>query len=137
MKGNRASVIVDQQPPSLEGFQGRAEQLEQLHSALRDDRIRLVGLCSAGGYGKSTLAAKVYKEAEGFERKLWISFSQPYAFSLFGRWVLEQFQVEVDDRIGEEELVDLMLHQLGQSRCLLVLDNLGQRERSCYERQDQ
>lgn len=116
---------MDQHPPSTRGFKGRTEELAQIFGWLNDERTRLVGIVSAGGFGKSTLAAKIYQEASGFERKFWLSFEQPYRFVQFGRWLLEQFGVnEVDEAISENELINKINNHLFKTRCLLVLDNL-------------
>ncbi|MER3476555.1 MAG: hypothetical protein C4287_08400, partial [Leptolyngbya sp. ERB_1_2] len=51
--------------------------------------IRLVGLYAAGGYGKSALAARVFRDAAGFEKKLWANFQEPAGFDVFARWVIQ------------------------------------------------
>lgn len=70
------------------------------------------------------MAAKVYGEVLTFDRRFWISFEQPYHFNLFGRWLLEQFGEEIDEKTDNDALVNQLIHYLSQERCLLVMDNV-------------
>ena len=86
--------------------------------------IRLIGIAGPAGYGKSALAARVYREAQGFEHQFWVSFNQPYSFNQWGQGLLERLNVRLDKLANDEELAFVLIRHLAQARCLLVLDNL-------------
>jgi tetratricopeptide (TPR) repeat protein len=92
----------------------------------------LVGLYGAGGYGKSSTAAQVFKTVQGFGRTFWVNFQDPVNFGTFGRWMIRQFlgddryeqNRELYERCDDAELVNEVLSLLLKENCLLVLDNL-------------
>ena len=127
------STTIDSGLPFVieERWQTRAQEAV-LHNYFADAQVRLVELCAAGGYGKSALAARVYRQATGFEKKLWANFQEPASFDTFARWVIQQvigeekyaLVRETYERDSAEELVIKSLNVLRGTRCLLVLDNL-------------
>ena len=127
------STTIDSGLPFVieERWQTRAQEAV-LHNYFADAQVRLVELCAAGGYGKSALAARVYRQATGFEKKLWANFQEPASFDTFARWVIQQvigeekyaLVRETYERDSAEELVIKSLNLLRGTRCLLVLDNL-------------
>ena len=127
------STTIDSGLPFVieERWQTRAQEAV-LHNYFADAQVRLVELCAAGGYGKSALAARVYRQATGFEKKLWANFQEPASFDTFARWVIQQvigeekyaLRRELYERDSAEELVIKSLNVLRGTRCLLVLDNL-------------
>jgi hypothetical protein len=124
-----ASIILDQQPPNVEQFWGREEELEQIQEWLADASVRLIEITAAGGYGKTFLAARALAHVrQGTDLPmLWVSFNQPYAFAMFGRWLLKQFHppvAQVDEKETDENLMLVMVKHLSQQRGVLVLDNL-------------
>ena len=127
------STTIDSGLPFVieERWQTRAQEAV-LQNYFADAQVRLVELCAAGGYGKSALAARVYRQATGFEKKLWANFQEPASFDTFARWVIQQaigeekyaLVRETYERDSAEELVIKSLNLLRGTRCLLVLDNL-------------
>ncbi|WP_293297906.1 MULTISPECIES: tetratricopeptide repeat protein [unclassified Microcoleus] len=91
---------------------------------LDDTSIRLITITAAGGYGKSTLASKLYEEALGFNHQFWIYFDLPYRFGKWGRWILAQLGQEFDERLPDEQLSVALVNRLSQGHFFLVLDNL-------------
>jgi tetratricopeptide (TPR) repeat protein len=112
-------------------WQARSEE-ETILNYFTDNQTRLVGIYGAGGFGKSALAAQVFRQAEGFSHKLWANFQEPIDFGTFGRWLIQELlgqevyakRRELYERDTDAELIVKTLNELGQRRCLLVLDNL-------------
>lgn len=133
-------IILDHKPPALSGFVGREEELQCIRHWMEDPLVRLIGITSTGGYGKTFLAAKTL-EAAGEVRRIWLSFEQHYPFRRVGQWLLQQFQIEIDEKTNDEDIAREVVTQLSQQRCLLVLDNLetllnksGNLQESAYEK---
>ncbi len=116
-------------PPVSEHWQTRQEE-----DLIRGDFAagkRFVEIIGAGGYGKSGLAAQVYEQAAGFDKKLWVSFQSSLStesgaepFRVFGQHLAQQLGYKPGKDWQEQQLIDEGLNRLGQRRCLLVLDNL-------------
>ena len=117
--------IIDQSRPPLNNWQGRVEELKLLQDwTQRSHEVQVIGLIAAGGYGKSALAAKFCETAEGFTKVIWSTFSKMYRFALWGRWLLEQMGVQVDEKVTDDDLVILVSNRLTKDRYLVVMDNL-------------
>ncbi len=117
--------IIDQSRPPLNNWQGRVEELKLLQDwTQRSHEIQVIGLIAAGGYGKSALAAKFCETVEGFTKVIWSTFSKMYSFALWGRWLLEQIGVRIDEKVTDEDLVILVSNRLAKDRYLVVIDNL-------------
>ena len=89
---------------------------------LQADNVRLIGITGTGGYGKSSLVAKVYATAQSFEKQVWATFSQNYPFAVWGRWLLEKLGKATPEK--EADLLTAVCNNLRTGRYLLVLDNL-------------
>lgn len=118
------SVILDETLPSLDRWQGREDELANIQQWLRSSAVRLIGITAAGGYGKSTLAAKVFAPMQGFTHRFWVTFSQPFRFNQWGRGLLERTNFLIDEKASDEDLANAVIQQLAVNRWLLVLDNL-------------
>jgi len=117
--------LLDQTPPPIDKWQGRDRELTEIRGWMADGRVRLIGFVASGGFGKSTLAAKVYaEEAKGFEKTLWFNFSQGYSFRLWSGETLKLMGFSVEENIGEDGLVNALVNAFAQKRYLMVLDNL-------------
>ena len=123
-KVNCTSVILNLSRPNINQFKGREPELLSLTQWLNDPAVRLITITAAGGYGKSTLASKLYDEAIGFDGKFWVYFDQPYSFGQWGRRVLTQIGQEFSERLTDEHLSITLVNHLSQGRYLVVLDNL-------------
>jgi tetratricopeptide (TPR) repeat protein len=89
---------------------------------LQADNVRLIGITGTGGYGKSSLVAKVFATAQSFEKQVWATFSQNYPFAVWGRWLLEKLGKATPEK--EADLLTAVCNNLRTGRYLLVLDNL-------------
>ena len=128
-----STTVNDRLPPVPDGdvWQVRNEERE-LGRLLTGAQCRLLGLYGAGGYGKSSTTAQVFKTVQGFGRKFWVNFQDPVDFGTFGRWMIRQFlgddryeqNRELYERCNDAELVNEVLSRLLAENCLLVLDNL-------------
>ena len=75
--------------------------------------------------GTNTVSGNTFNEtAEGFTKVIWSTFSKMYSFALWGRWLLEQIGVQIDEKVTDEDLVIEVSNQLAQNRYLVVMDNL-------------
>lgn len=106
---------------------GRQAELTQLKQWLNQERCQLVALLGIGGVGKTTLAATLAKAlAPGFDKVIWRSLLNAPPLDELLRGVLpkiaQQPLAELPTSLDEQ--LTLLLHELRQQRCLLVLDNL-------------
>ena len=111
-------------PPPVDEWQGRQDEIKELQTALSNDKVRLIGMTAAGGYGKSALAVKFKEQLTSDWRVLWVSFIQPYPLAQFGRWLLEELRRDYDEKWDEETLIGQIVEGLIAEPYLLVLDNM-------------
>lgn len=124
LETNARSTFLDHQPPDIRGFQGRQEEINQLQQWLSNERIRLMGIVSPGGYGKSTLAAYLYEKLSTLEQRIWITFNKPCSFRNFSFGLLEELGQKIDKHCDDESLQNALIKHLSNHSFLLVLDNL-------------
>jgi tetratricopeptide (TPR) repeat protein len=118
------AATLNTTPPPVDEWQGRQDEIKELQIALSNEKIRLIGMTAAGGYGKSALAVKFKEQLTSNWRVLWVSFIQPYPLAQFGRWLLEQLGRVYDEKWDEETLIGQIVEGLIAEPCLLVLDNM-------------
>ncbi len=118
------AATLNTTPPPVDKWQGRQDEIKELQTALSNDKIRLIGMTAAGGYGKSALAVKFKEQLTTDWRVLWVSFIQPYPLAQFGRWLLEQLGRDYDEKWDEETLIGQIVEGLIAEPYLLVLDNM-------------
>jgi tetratricopeptide (TPR) repeat protein len=118
------AATLNTTPPPVDEWQGRQDEIKELQTALSNDKVRLIGMTAAGGYGKSALAVKFKEQLTPDWRVLWVSFIQPYPLAQFGRWLLEQLGRAYDEKWDEETLIGQIVEGLIAEPCLLVLDNM-------------
>lgn len=119
-----ASSVVNSSRPQAHHWQGREVELFQLSQWVDEPAIKLISIVSAGGYGKSTLASKLYETTEEFDDKFWACFNQPLRFWQWSRWILMQVGQEFEEDLPEELLGTALVNYLSTGRYLLVLDNI-------------
>ena len=118
------AATLNTTPPPVDEWQGREDEIKELQSALSNEKVRLIGITAAGGYGKSALAVKFKEQLTPNWRVLWVSFIQPYPLAQFGRWLLEQLGRAYDEKWDEETLIGQIVEGLIAEPYLLVLDNM-------------
>ncbi len=118
------AATLNTTPPPVDEWQGRQDEINELQVALSDEKVRLIGITAAGGYGKSALAVKFKDQLTPNWRVLWLSFIHPYPFAQFGRWLLEELGRAYDEKWDEETLIGQIVEGLIAEPCLLVLDNM-------------
>ena len=118
------AATLNTTPPPVDEWQGRQDEIKQLQTALSNEKVRLIGMTAAGGYGKSALAVKFKEQLTPDWRVLWVSFIQPYPLSQFGRWLLEELGRDYDEKWDEETLIGQIVEGLIAEPYLLVLDNM-------------
>ena len=118
------AATLNTTPPPVDEWQGRQDEIKELQTALSNDKICLIGMTAAGGYGKSALAVKFKEQLTPDWRVLWVSFIQPYPLAQFGRWLLEQLGQDYNEKWDEETLIEQIVVGLIAEPCLLVLDNM-------------
>jgi tetratricopeptide (TPR) repeat protein len=113
--------------PNLENWCGRAAEINQLGQWLSNPQVDTIGIQGLGGAGKSSLAAYIYRTAEGFAAKFWADVSQQPDFTAFAEqaiMALGNFSRADIARLDPTQLSNILLSCLNQQRCLLVIDNL-------------
>ncbi|NMF60237.1 tetratricopeptide repeat protein [Pseudanabaena yagii] len=118
------AATLNTTPPPVDEWQGRQDEIKELQTALSNEKVRLIGMTAAGGYGKSALAVKFKEQLTPDWRVLWVSFIQPYPLAQFGRWLLEELGRAYDEKWDEETLIGQIVEGLIAEPCLLVLDNM-------------
>ncbi|WP_434687497.1 tetratricopeptide repeat protein [Pseudanabaena minima] len=118
------AATLNTTPPPVVEWQGRQDEIKELQTALSNDKVRLIGITAAGGYGKSALAVKFKEQLTPNWRVLWVSFIQSYPLAQFGRWLLEQMGRDYDEKWDEETLIGQIVEGLIAEPYLLVLDNM-------------
>ncbi|WP_243902771.1 NB-ARC domain-containing protein, partial [Aetokthonos hydrillicola] len=107
---------------TLAYWQGRKKEITQIHQWLADHNTSLVGIQGIGGIGKSTLAAKIYAEFEGFSKRFWGDVSYGAGFSDLARQALTEFGFPIPEQ--EALLLKALMKCLQQGEYLLIIDNL-------------
>lgn len=124
-KALTGSYIDWSEVPTVDGFYGRSEELNNLRQCLIKDECKLVAIFGISGIGKTALMAKfVEKNYTSFERVIWRSLDMTPSIdqmlvdllqSLF-RFQYESLPTTVDQKIAK------LLDFLTKHRCLLILD---------------
>ncbi|MEB3210333.1 MAG: NB-ARC domain-containing protein [Leptolyngbyaceae bacterium] len=114
--------------PDVSIFYGRNQELTTLGEWLLRDRCRLVTILGLGGVGKTALSVKLAQQIQGeFEFLIWRSLRDTPSLSSLLSTLISFFSRHEEINLPEtteEKLARLMVY-LRESRCLLVLDNLG------------
>lgn len=113
--------------PNLENWCGRAAEINQLGQWLSNPQVDTIGIQGLGGAGKSSLAAYIYRTAQGFAAKFWADVSQQPYFTAFAEqaiMALGNFSRADIAQLNPTQLSNKLLSCLNQQRCLLVIDNL-------------
>jgi WD40 repeat protein len=102
-------------------FYGRHNTLQTLQSWLVNSHCRMVGIFGWGGIGKTALSVKLAQQLESkFEYVVWRSLrNAPTPKNLLNEILPILTGSEV-----QESSIALLMEQLRQKRCLLVLDNV-------------
>ena len=112
--------------PAVASFNGREGEQATLARWLLDEHCRLVCVLGIGGVGKTTLAAFIVRAAAAhFDAVIWRSLlNAPPPLELL-RDLLHSLAADSAPVLPDslDALVRLVLKQLRQRRCLLVLDN--------------
>ncbi|MBD2002621.1 MULTISPECIES: tetratricopeptide repeat protein [Cyanophyceae] len=111
----------------MDYWQGRTEERQKIREWMADGNIRLIGITGLGGFGKSTLAVKIYEEDSAeFIRIGWVDINRRVTFTEWARRVLQRLGLSPPtvEAIPELSLVDVLVNHLREGRYLLVIDNL-------------
>ncbi len=121
------SFSLDTNPPKVTNWQGREGELTTVNRWLDDENTKLGVIVGMAGMGKSTLAARVFRERTDFDDKLWVDLRQRPLYSIVARGILKQLgklSSQELEQIEETRLTQVLVHCLQRRRFLLVLDNL-------------
>jgi WD40 repeat protein len=106
----------------VQQFYGREQDFTTLSRWILADNCRLVGIFGLGGMGKTTLSVRISQEVRcQFDVVLWRSLRQaPTPPALLG----EILTVLTGGDLGPENALALLMQELRERRCLLILDNI-------------
>jgi tetratricopeptide (TPR) repeat protein len=120
------NVSLDDWKPSFEHMQGRKEAIAALDIALADPKKAIACIVGLGGYGKSTLAAKLFDGWKG--GRFWADLSQRSRdFREFATRAIAQLGQKSLEQVNNLPEVDLgyeLAAVLQGQGYLVVLDNL-------------
>ena len=120
-------VQVDMgEAPQVEQFYGRVDELATVKRWIVDEHSRLVSIIGVGGIGKTSLVAKLIdQELHVFRAVFWRSLLNAPPLERILQECLQfltrMHQIEIPQ--DTEEQMRLLVAQLRERRCLLVLDN--------------
>lgn len=102
-------------------FHGRQTDLQTLQTWTTINGCRLIGIFGLGGIGKTALSVKLAQTVqEHFECLIWRSLRQAIPLQELLRDIVPSLaSAEVD-----EVSIKILMEQLQQKRCLLILDNV-------------
>ncbi|BAZ47630.1 WD-40 repeat-containing protein [Nostoc sp. NIES-4103] len=127
--GLKAAKHVDcEQTIDVSIFYGRTAELAVLEQWLIQEQCRLVAVLGIGGIGKTSLAAKLAQELQGYyEYVIWRSL---YNAPLFSDLLANLIQFFSDEQILETDLpkslngrISQLIQYLQEHRCLIIFDN--------------
>lgn len=111
--------------PDVAAFVGREAERAQLRRWIVEQRCRVIALLGLGGLGKTLLATRLARDlAPTFELIYWRSLRDAPALSEWLAGVLDF--LAPDDRPrprNEADQINRLVELLGETRCLIVLDN--------------
>ena len=117
--------------PDLGDFYGREQDLLALENRVIQDHSRLIAILGLGGVGKTAVAAKLAHiladyAAQPFEQVLWHSLLNAPPLDDLLPDILRLLTGPQVSRLPDhlDQRLVLLLDQLRQKRCLLILDNL-------------
>ncbi|MCY7368019.1 MAG: WD40 repeat domain-containing protein [Chamaesiphon sp.] len=123
----QSTVDWEDAPTDIQPFCGRLKELAQLTQWVLIDRCKLIAILGIGGIGKTALATKLGQQLQdGFEYVIWRSLREaPPLNQLLGDLigVLSQHANLQLSKTAPKRIA-LLLEQLQQHRCLLILDNV-------------
>jgi WD40 repeat protein len=123
----QSTVDWEDAPTDIQPFCGRLKELAQLSQWVSIDRCKLIAILGIGGIGKTALATKLGQQLQdGFEYVIWRSLREaPPLNQLLGDLigVLSQ-HANLELSKTAPKRIALLLEQLQQHRCLLILDNV-------------
>ena len=126
VEGPKTKLVYSSPLPDHSLFQGRKAELEQLYGWLQNGATSMIGVRGEGGVGKSTLAAKVFDDCQGFEGKCWIDVRTGTDIIELTERALQEFGMppEQMQALNKKDLPQTLLRQLQVGRYLLAIDNL-------------
>lgn len=120
------SVLIGQ-PPSVDGFIGRAPETAMLEAAVQENQC--ISIIGPPGIGKSALASKLvntcYQQPDhcSFEVCIWKSILYAPSIDYLLKDILEHVGVEIGEK-DTQALISDLLSCLRQHRILVVLDSV-------------
>lgn len=105
-------------------YQEREKEIEKINTWLDDKSILLITILGTAGFGKSSLALKVYQESNGFLNKFWFDVRNFQNFISFAKQLLKQLSVDLSLTESESQLLaNQCVKEMSLNSYLLVIDN--------------
>lgn len=113
--------------PDISIFYGRQKELDELEKWIVQDGCRVVALFGLGGMGKTTLVTKLAEQIQDeFEYVIWRSLRNvPSTLDILSdciQFFSDQQPGDLPESVGQR--ISLLIDNLRNHRCLLILDNI-------------
>ncbi|KAK8706366.1 hypothetical protein V6N13_049935 [Hibiscus sabdariffa] len=123
--GHRAELSALEFIPSKDLVPSKSQStaFNQIIDALKDDKIKIMGVWGMGGVGKTSLVKKVGAEVEGFDRVIFVTVSATPENEKIQNEIADSIDLKFEKKMEEGKAKELC-SRLKDGKFLMVLDDL-------------